>query len=1123
LTSTVALLVLLVLLGSPSPDTLAAPAALAVSEVDPAAGPNDLDTPIVITGTDFADPPTVTLGTTSLDDVGWVSASRLTATVPWGLDPGVYTLTVENPGGASASLAEAFTVTQGIGEWTVGELYGGGIDNIVVNPVTPTTLYAASRDVGLFRSRDGGQHWTYVYAPSAYNVVVDPFTPTTIYWIDDNGSWIRRSDDEGETWTDVSPPERSVRTSVYPHPNEPGVVYVTLPWDTPPGNSLWRSTDRGQTWVTLTNGLSDSAMALAFHPTDPMTMTVGTFDGHLFSSTDGGASWHYASNPVTQVQTLIFNPWKENELWISDGHIPAGSMKTFRSTNDDHTAWAETGLGPSADIDFAPEGWGSVMSSTVFASAAHNGRWTTDDGATWQNFGPVDENAHSIAPHPTVTGTVYLAGEWGGVYLTTATSSEWEQVNEGLTAIVPQQLEAVPGHPDRVYARTDWTGGIYRGTEGGREWDRLAVPREEGGVSVMAVDPFTPTRIYANDQYAQRIHISEDSGETWSISGTLTVTAAYSDADLIWLGALEANPIQRGHLLAAINYGYWMEGNYGVFYRSTDHGEHWTEMTDTHTPSQVTDLAFDSLTPTIAYAATKGGGLWKSTSSGQTWSRIATDEPGLDEVYHLAVELGGEHRIFAKGTPGWYISEDHGEHWTEVGQYMPVRDAIWTADSVLYVATDEGIFRYDDGEWSRISGALGRVPVYSLATVTDTERVLLYAGTTGGTVPVVRSQSRGAAALAATTGETLVNAGVYRNTTLRSQRAAPGQPGWVQVAEGGFDDPANFLAASLESFGGSLYAGTINGAGAQLWQSSDGATWQQVSSAWSPTHTAILALQQHGSHLYVGTGAGGAPDSPPGELWRTDGVDWTRVISDGFGDASNRGIVGLAVFSDTLYAAADNPTTGLEIWRSESGDPGTWSQANEDSFGEAGIARSQAMGVYSDTLYVGASRDGSPAELWRTSDGATWTPVFTDGLGNAENTNTFALAAFDGELYVGFRNPSTGGELWRFDGTWAEVFDGGLGNPDNVGPYVVTELNGQLHVVFNNGATGAEAWHTAEDNVWERTNLDGWGDPSNSGVGGATVFNHRLYVGTFNWNQGADVWRYGFVTYLPLTLKAHAP
>ena len=118
-----------------------------IIEVDPSSAPNDLDTPIVITGTGFTAVPTVTLGSTVLEEVGWVSSATLTAIVPWGMDPGVYDLTVVNPGGESNDLPNAFTVTQGIGVWSASKFYGGEIKDIAINPNSPATLYAASEDV----------------------------------------------------------------------------------------------------------------------------------------------------------------------------------------------------------------------------------------------------------------------------------------------------------------------------------------------------------------------------------------------------------------------------------------------------------------------------------------------------------------------------------------------------------------------------------------------------------------------------------------------------------------------------------------------------------------------------------------------------------------------------------------------------------------------------------------------------------------------------------------------------------------------------------------------------------------------------------------------------------------
>lgn len=202
LISTTMLLVLFCLLGrvsfGVSSAAMASPLQVTpmVALVDPASAPNDLDTPIVITGTDFVSTPTVYLGDTSLDDVNWVSTTTLEATVPWGMEPGVYTLTVENPGGESGSLSDAFTVTEGIGVWNAGEFYGGRVEQLVINPLTPTTVYAVSMHAGLFRSRDGGDSWSLKSAGPCYIVrrlAIDPLSPNRLYLFESG-----RSDDEGD-------------------------------------------------------------------------------------------------------------------------------------------------------------------------------------------------------------------------------------------------------------------------------------------------------------------------------------------------------------------------------------------------------------------------------------------------------------------------------------------------------------------------------------------------------------------------------------------------------------------------------------------------------------------------------------------------------------------------------------------------------------------------------------------------------------------------------------------------------------------------------------------------------------------------------------------------------------
>jgi photosystem II stability/assembly factor-like uncharacterized protein len=745
--------------------------------VDPASAPNDLDTPIVITGTNFVSVSAVYLGDTSLSDVEWVTSTMLRALVPWGMDPGVYTLTVSNPGGESDDLPNALTVTQGIGVWSATQLYGGNIGQVVINPITPTTVYAVAGKAGIFRSGDAGETWSFVYASDAHDLAVDPITPTTIYW---GTGGLYRSDDEGDTGIWLG----ELVNLPYPHPTISGTVYATKRWDFGGGGGLWRSTDRGGTWVTATNGLTDTAVTgLVFHPTDPLAMYLGTANGNVFRSADAGDSWSFAAHPINYILALGINPRGAHELWVSNDCMDYPNL-TLKSTNPEHTAWITVGepVGTYSleSIDFPPLAWGEEFSETVFAQ----GCWGTpyrsgDNGDTWQELPLSQERVQDLALHPIISNTLYGGAQVDGVLKSEDGGETYRWINQGITAVYPLQMATVPGQPDVFYAITDRQGGIYKATQGGASWQFLDVERVSSGNSVVSVDPFTPTRVYVGNRSGQgawQIDISEDSGQTWT-SHVISAVETYSDCNAVWPQALRPDPAHPGILLAGINHLRFGTPFFqaGGIYRSTDYGENWTyiDIDAGQHISPVTDLAYDALSPTIVYAATgwkgAGTGMLRSTDSGQSWQPMGAGIAALDHVDSIAVEPRAPYRVFATTCgDGLYLSEDHGLTWTQVTPWLVSEEILYTdeAPPALYAATGGGLLRSTDSgqSWQQAAGTLGSVPIYSLATVTATNRVILYAGTTGGYV-----ESGGAQVLSLANNDgTLVNAGVYRYTTRRT-------------------------------------------------------------------------------------------------------------------------------------------------------------------------------------------------------------------------------------------------------------------------------------------------------------------------------------------------------------------
>src|SRR6266571_4699331 len=109
-----------------------------------------------------------------------------------------------NPSGFGGSSSGVFKSTDGGNTWTAANnlLGNGGIVYVVIDPVTPSTLYAGT-GFSIYKSTDSGGSWTRIGPPvfSSVALVIDPLTPTTLYSADNNsGGKVSKSTDGGANW-----------------------------------------------------------------------------------------------------------------------------------------------------------------------------------------------------------------------------------------------------------------------------------------------------------------------------------------------------------------------------------------------------------------------------------------------------------------------------------------------------------------------------------------------------------------------------------------------------------------------------------------------------------------------------------------------------------------------------------------------------------------------------------------------------------------------------------------------------------------------------------------------------------------------------------------------------------
>ncbi len=236
---------------------------------------------------------------------------------------------------------------------------------LVIDPVTPSTLYAGSVGDGVFRSSDGGDTWAAINTGLTdlliSDLAIDPLVPSTLYAGTFTGGVFRRRDG-GDSWVAINtgltlPPQTTEPGSTRREisfkrvfalaidPVRPSTLYAGTSGYPNPGGGVFRSSDGGDSWVAINTGLTHlDVRALAIDPVTPSTLYAGIFNpgGGVFRSRDGGDSWAAINTGLTHPSTfaLAIDPLVPSTLYA--GTSTGG---VFRSIDGGNT-WAgiNTGL-----------------------------------------------------------------------------------------------------------------------------------------------------------------------------------------------------------------------------------------------------------------------------------------------------------------------------------------------------------------------------------------------------------------------------------------------------------------------------------------------------------------------------------------------------------------------------------------------------------------------------------------------------------------------------------------------------------------------------------------------------------------------------------------------------------
>ena len=228
-------------------------------------------------------------------------------------------------------------------------------------------------------------------------------------------------------------------------------------------------------------------------------------------------------------------------------------------------------------------------------------------------------------------------------------------------------------------------------------------------------------------------------------------------------------------------------------------------------------------------------------------------------------------------------------------------------------------------------------------------------------------------------------------------------------------DGTLFFVAETEANGLELWTSNGTASGTVLVSdinSGDSSAFDEDSIALVALDDTLFFVADDGEHGY--------------ELWTSDGTSsGTTMVTDlysGSDDAFTVEYLELAVLNDVLYFAADNGTTGNELWRSDGTESGTYLVKDINSGSEGNLAYYGSFTVVNDLLYFAASDGTYGKELWKTDGTESGTVMIKDIATDSEEGYPYYMVAADDILYFSAYSEDYGRELWRSDGTAAGTY-----------------------------------------------------------------------------------------------------
>lgn len=223
------------------------------------------------------------------------------------------------------------------------------------------------------------------------------------------------------------------------------------------------------------------------------------------------------------------------------------------------------------------------------------------------------------------------------------------KVTGNMAAVSVNRIVADPQDNATLYAGTVANGLVYS-YDGGDSWMPSRKPFDKGNVRAIAVDPKNKCTVYAT--LANEIYKTQTCGRDWDrVFFDARVKKSFTALVVDWY-----NPTL-----------VYAGTDAGDIFRSKDAGISWQAVKRVQ-DMPVTGIVIHPKDSRILYAGTQGDGIWKTMDGGETWTTIKTqlreEFPDARRVVQLVVDPVQPETLYNVSKLGIIKSTDGGESWT---------------------------------------------------------------------------------------------------------------------------------------------------------------------------------------------------------------------------------------------------------------------------------------------------------------------------------------------------------------------------------------------------------------------------------------------------------------------------